>query len=53
MFSHIEGRVEEKRGGELVIDVGGIGFLLNCSAASTNQPSVPSPAFSVDEKISI
>lgn len=32
MFSHIEGRVEEKRTGELVIDVGGIGFLLNCSS---------------------
>ena len=31
MFSHIEGRVEEKRGGELVVDVGGVGFLLNCS----------------------
>ena len=34
MFSHIEGRVEEKRAGELVIDVGGIGFLLNCPAST-------------------
>jgi Holliday junction DNA helicase RuvA len=34
MFSHIEGRVEEKRTGELVIDVGGVGFLLNCSSAT-------------------
>lgn len=34
MFSHVEGRVEEKRAGELVIDVGGIGFLLNCSSAT-------------------
>lgn len=30
MFSHIEGRVEEKRAGELVIDAGGVGFLLLC-----------------------
>lgn len=30
MFSHIEGRVEEKRGGELVLDTGGVGFLLLC-----------------------
>lgn len=34
MFSHIEGRVEEKRAGELVIDAGGIGFLLLCSSAT-------------------
>lgn len=34
MFSHIEGRVEEKRAGELVVDVGGIGFLLLCSSAT-------------------
>lgn len=34
MFSHIEGRVEEKRAGELIIDVGGIGFLLLCSATT-------------------
>lgn len=30
MFSHIEGRVEEKRAGELVLDAGGVGFLLLC-----------------------
>ena len=41
MFSHIEGRVEEKRGGELVVDAGGIGFLLNCSTATIAQaPSI-------------
>jgi Holliday junction DNA helicase RuvA len=34
MFAHIEGRVEEKRAGELVIDAGGVGFLLLCSAAT-------------------
>jgi len=34
MFSHIEGRVEEKRQGELVIDAGGVGFLLLCSTAT-------------------
>ncbi len=34
MFSHIEGRVEEKRAGELVIDAGGVGFLLLCSGAT-------------------
>lgn len=34
MFAHIEGRVDEKRAGELVIDAGGIGFLLLCSAAT-------------------
>ena len=34
MFSHIEGRVEEKRAGELVIDAGGVGFLLLCSTAT-------------------
>ena len=28
MFAHIEGRVAEKRAGELVIDAGGVGFLL-------------------------
>lgn len=30
MFSHIEGRVDEKRSGELILDVGGVGFLLLC-----------------------
>ncbi|MCL1963635.1 MAG: Holliday junction branch migration protein RuvA [Firmicutes bacterium] len=34
MFSHIEGRVEEKRAGELVIDAGGVGFLLLCPAST-------------------
>ena len=34
MFSHIEGRVEEKRAGELVIEAGGIGFLLLCPAST-------------------
>lgn len=34
MFSHINGRVEEKRAGELVIDAGGVGFLLLCSAST-------------------
>ncbi len=34
MFAHIEGRVEEKRQGELVIDVGGVGFLLLCPAST-------------------
>lgn len=31
MFAHIEGRVEEKRADELVLDAGGVGFLLLCS----------------------
>ena len=31
MISHIEGRVAEKRAGELVIDVNGVGFLLLCA----------------------
>ncbi|MDL2317514.1 Holliday junction branch migration protein RuvA [Eubacteriales bacterium OttesenSCG-928-A19] len=31
MFAFIEGRVEEKRAGELVIVAGGVGFLLLCS----------------------
>ena len=34
MISHIEGRVAEKRAGELVIDVGGVGFLLLCPAST-------------------
>lgn len=34
MFSHIEGRVEEKRAGELVIDAGGVGFLLLCPSST-------------------
>jgi len=34
MFSHIEGSVEEKRAGELVLDAGGVGFLLLCSSAT-------------------
>ncbi len=34
MFAHIEGRVEEKRAGELVIDAGGVGFLLLCSSST-------------------
>ena len=34
MFAHIEGRVEEKRQGELVLDVNGIGFLLRCPAST-------------------
>ena len=41
MFSHIEGRVEEKRGGELVVDVGGVGFVLNCSTQTiATAPSI-------------
>lgn len=31
MFAHIEGRVEEKRAGEIVLDAGGVGFALVCS----------------------
>ena len=34
MISHIEGRVAEKRAGELVIDVNGVGFLLLCPAST-------------------
>lgn len=34
MFSHIEGRVAEKRAGELVLDAGGVGFLLLCPAST-------------------
>lgn len=34
MISHIEGRVDEKRAGELVIDAGGVGFLLLCPAST-------------------
>ena len=34
MISHIEGRVAEKRAGELVIDVNGLGFLLLCPAST-------------------
>ena len=34
MISHIEGRVAEKRAGELVLDVNGIGFLLLCPAST-------------------
>ena len=34
MISHIEGRVAEKREGELVIDVNGVGFLLLCPAST-------------------
>lgn len=34
MISHIEGRVAQKRAGELVIDVGGVGFLLLCPAST-------------------
>lgn len=34
MFAHIEGRVDEKRAGELVLDAGGVGFLLLCSAST-------------------
>ena len=34
MISHIEGRVAEKRAGKLVIDVGGVGFLLLCPAST-------------------
>lgn len=40
MFSHIEGRVAEKRQGELVIDAGGVGFLLFCS----NQTVAAAPS---------
>lgn len=36
MFSHIEGRLEEKRAGELIIDAGGVGFLLSCSNATVS-----------------
>jgi len=32
MIAHIDGKVAEKRQGELVLDAQGIGFLLNCSA---------------------
>lgn len=32
MIAHIDGKVAEKRQGELVLDTQGIGFLLNCSA---------------------
>lgn len=31
MFAHIEGTVAEKRAGELVLETGGVGFLLLCS----------------------
>ena len=34
MISHIEGRVAEKRAGELVLDVNGVGFLLLCPAST-------------------
>ena len=34
MISHLEGRVAEKRAGELVIDVNGVGFLLLCPAST-------------------
>ena len=34
MFSHIEGILEEKHTGELVLDVNGIGFLLQCSGTT-------------------
>ncbi len=37
MLSHIEGRVEEKRAGELVVDAGGVGFLLLCSNTTLAQ----------------
>lgn len=34
MFSHLDGIIEEKRAGELVLDVSGIGFLLLCPSST-------------------
>ena len=34
MFAHIEGRVCEKSAGELVIDAGGVGYLLLCPGST-------------------
>ncbi|MCL1796540.1 MAG: Holliday junction branch migration protein RuvA [Clostridia bacterium] len=40
MFAHIEGRVCEKGAGELVIDAGGVGYLLLCPGSTVaNAPA--------------
>ena len=39
MYAFIEGRVAEKRQGELVIEAGGVGYLLLCSAGTVAAAS--------------
>lgn len=53
MFAHIEGRVAEKRAGELVIDAGGVGFLLACSHATVAAAPAMGERFRVYTHLSV